>query len=91
MMRTYTKLRSRMSEYGWTCADLADEFGLSPQAISNRMSGRNPWNIDEIYKILNIFHIPHCEMYLYFGPGGRYVEPVKPQRMRIRFIREQAE
>lgn len=87
-MRTYGKLRARMREYGWTCADLAEVFGITPQAISNRMSGRHPWNIAEIYRILDIFNIPHCEMYLYFGPEGKYVEPVKPQRMRIKFTRE---
>lgn len=87
-MRTYTKLRARMREYGWTCADLAEVFGITPQAISNRMSGRHPWNIAEIYKILDLLMIPHHEMYLYFGPDGKFVEPVKMQRMRIKFTRE---
>lgn len=87
-MRTYTMLRNKMRERGWTCADLAEEFGISAQAISNRMSGRHPWNIAEIYKILDLLRIPHHEMYLYFGPDGKFVEPVKPQRMRIKFTRE---
>lgn len=87
-MRRYTKLRARMRERGWSGDDLGAHLGMSAQSFSHRMSGRKSWTLDEMYIIMDTLDIPHNEMYLYFGPGGQYVEPVKPQRMRIKFTRE---
>lgn len=88
MSRVFSRLRSRIRERGWTCAELAEELGMTAQSFSNRMSNRKSFDLAEMYKIMDILDIPYNEMYLYFSKGGRYVEPVKPQRMRIRFTKE---
>ena len=88
MSRLYSRLRSRIRERGWTCADIAEDLGITAQSFSNRMNNKTPFDLAEIYKIMDLLEIPYNEMHLYFSKGGMWVEPTKPQRMRIRFTRE---
>lgn len=68
MMR---KLKGKMSEHNIKQFELAEVLRLSSASISNRMSGRHPFNIYEIYKICDILQIPYEQIPVYFPPEGR--------------------
>lgn len=38
--------------------------------VSHRMSGKEPWALDECYQILDLLHIPYDQLHIYFPPGG---------------------
>ena len=50
----YGRLSSRLRELGLSQSDLAYALGLSPTAISLRMSGKIAWDIREMYRTLEV-------------------------------------
>ena len=50
----YGRLASRLRELGLSQSDLAYALGLSPTAISLRMSGKIAWDIREMYRTLEV-------------------------------------
>lgn len=50
----YGRLSSRLRELGLSQSDLAYALGLSPTAISLRMSGKIAWDIREMYRALEV-------------------------------------
>lgn len=67
----FRKLKGKLSEHSMKQFQLAEVLELSPASVSNRMSGRNPFNIDEIYKICDVLQIPYEQIPIYFPPEGR--------------------
>lgn len=81
-MRPYQKLRGRLKEYGIEQKYLAELLGVSVSYLSARYSGREPWQQDHMYKIMELINADYSELAELFPPEGRtiYVESKKEQR-----------
>lgn len=64
--RPYSKLRGRMTEYGYTQETLADKIGLSQPAFGLRLTYKASWRLSEIYQLMDILGIPITEVETYF-------------------------
>ena len=62
----YGKLSSRLRELGLTQNDLAYALNLSPGPVSQRMQGDVAWNIEEMYRTMELCRISPEEMHIYF-------------------------
>lgn len=62
----YTKLRAAITEHDLTLMQVAHELGLSNITVGNRLAGKQPWTLDEIYKLLSLLEIPVTDMHIYF-------------------------
>lgn len=62
----YRKLSSRLRELGLTQNDLAYALNLSPGPVSQRMQGDVAWNIEEMYRTMELCRISPEEMHIYF-------------------------
>lgn len=69
---SYRFLEGRLKELGICRSDLGYILNLSHTAISHRMTGRTAWNIDEMYKVLEICQARPEELHIYFPPKGTY-------------------
>jgi hypothetical protein len=70
-MPLYRKLRGAITERGVHIYDLAGHLGVEPMTVSQRMVGRTPWKLDEVYKVMDYLEIPKDQIYDYFPPEGR--------------------
>ena len=62
-MPRYGKLSARLRELGLTQNDLAYALNLS---VSQRMQGDVAWNIEEMYRTMELCRISPEEMHIYF-------------------------
>ena len=77
-MAAYSKLRGLLHERDITTEHLAKKLGLRTAAsISQRMSGRTPWRMDEMYTILDLCGISHDQLHIYFPKDGKSVQEPK--------------
>jgi transcriptional regulator with XRE-family HTH domain len=67
---TYRKLRALMLENGYDQTTLAKRTGMTRQQISDRMTGKVPWSIEEVYKVCGTLFIAANEIRKYFPPNG---------------------
>lgn len=65
-MPRYGKLSARLRELGRTQNDLAYALNLSPGPVSQRMQGDVAWNIEEMYRTMELCRISPEEMHIYF-------------------------
>ena len=65
-MPRYGKLSARLRELGLTQNDLAYALNLSPGPVSQRMHGDVAWNIEEMYRTMELCRISPEEMHIYF-------------------------
>ena len=70
MTGKFCRLRGKMRERNITQADMAAALGCSSVCISQRLCCVRSWQLDEIWKVMNILHINPDEMYLYFPADG---------------------
>lgn len=66
----YRYLAGRLRQLGLQQEDLGFALGLCSTAISHRMTGRTAWNIDEMYKVLEVVRAKPEELHIYFPPKG---------------------
>ena len=66
----YKYLEARLHQLGMTQSDLGDALGRCSTAISHRMTGRTAWNIEEMYKVLEICQAQPKELHIFFPPKG---------------------
>lgn len=71
MARPYARLRGAMVANDDTQESLARVLLMTKAAVSQRFNNRTPWKIDEMYMLMNRYHLPHSELNLYFPEGGR--------------------
>ena len=69
-MRRYELLRLAMRSRGMTGKDAGTVTGLSAASISARMTGQQPWSMEEAYKMLRALLLPPEDIYKYFPPDG---------------------
>lgn len=66
----YQRLRRRLREYDIDQRYLAELLKRSPGHISNCLTGKSDWQMQEVYTIIKLCQIPVGEIYKYFPPGG---------------------
>jgi len=66
----YRFLDGRLRQLGMNQSDLGYALKLSHTAISNRMIGKTPWDINEMYQVLEICRAQPEELHIYFPPKG---------------------
>ena len=66
MVFDFSELRGRIiSKYG-TCAAFAEALNLSRSQLSDRLTGKIDFQLDEIYEICDLLDIPATEIGRYF-------------------------
>ena len=71
MARLFGKLRGLMREFGDTQDDVARALLLSRISVSNRLRGTAEWRLDEMYALLDRYHVPHDRLHEVFPKDGR--------------------
>lgn len=71
MARPYAKLRGAMTANDDTQASLARILLMTPAAVSQRFNNYTPWKLDEMYTLMDRYHLPYSELNLYFPKNGR--------------------
>ena len=69
----YRYLSTRLNQLGIRQKDLARILDLTPASISHRFTGRVPWTIDEMYRILEICRAVPEDLHIYFPPKGSHL------------------
>lgn len=64
----YEHLTGRLQQMGIRQADLGNMLGLCSASVSHRFTGRTPWTIDEMYKVMDICQAPAEQLHIYFPP-----------------------
>lgn len=68
--RKFAKLKAAMYATEITQADIAREVGRSVNYISLRMTGREPFNVEEVKKIGTMLHLDRAQWLDYFLEGA---------------------
>lgn len=68
--RKYIKLKALMYERGVSQADLAPVVGHGLTYIVRRMTGKEPWNLDDVKAIGELLEIPRDHWLDYFIDEG---------------------
>lgn len=73
--KRYPLLRGKMEEKGVTGIYMARKLKMkSASGFSHRMTGRQPWRLDEAYDVMRILGIPPERIHEYFPDyGGKRV------------------
>lgn len=71
MARTYAKLRGAMAANDDTQEDIGRLLLMTKAAVSQRFGNHTPWKLDEMYMLMDRYHLPYSELNLYFPKGGR--------------------
>ena len=69
-MKPHAKLRGALVAANIDQKYLARKLLLSRKCVSQRMTGKYPWTMDEAYAIMDLLRIPYDQMALYFPPKG---------------------
>lgn len=71
MARPYAMLRGAMAANDDTQVDIGRLLLMTPAAVSQRMNNHTPWKLDEMYKLMERYHLPHSELNRYFPMDGK--------------------
>jgi len=66
----FARLRLRLKELGMDHGYLAKKLGMYPHTLSKRMTGKLPWQLSEMYTVLDTLLLPYDLMHEYFPKGG---------------------
>ena len=69
--RPFSELRSLLRRNDYTTEELSRYLGKSRPYVSQRLNGKHPWDLDDVYKILDWLYIPYKDLHIYFPKGGR--------------------
>lgn len=70
MPRLFAKLRGKMLEHGDTAKDIGNVMLVGTACVSMKLNARTPWHLDEMYALMDRYHIPYEQMAEYFPKGG---------------------
>ena len=65
----YTELRNRIKEVIGTSEKFAEQMGVTPTCISQKMNGKRKWTLDEIMKASSILKLDPTETLNLFTKG----------------------
>jgi len=68
---TFLKLRALLTENDMTLTELGYFIHRSYSRLSDCMRGAAEWRLDEMYAILDLFHVSHDKLHEYFPKGGK--------------------
>ena len=81
-MALYRKLRALMYEYGDTQEELAYYLDRSVATISLRLCGKSHWTVQEMYLLMDRYHIPDNQLHMIFPRSGKADADLPPVRTR---------
>jgi hypothetical protein len=85
MKKQFSKLRSKMLEYEIDQNELSEMLGRCIVYVSQRFTGKRPWDLTDMYKIMDEFKIPYEQMHEYFPKNGKtYVPEKKPEGLKLK-------
>ena len=64
--RVYDKLVRALRDAGYTCGDTAKVLLITAQTFSEKVHGKSPWTLDEIYRLLELMECSPAAMHIYF-------------------------
>jgi hypothetical protein len=70
MARPHAKLRGAMVAADMDEEYLARKLLRGRTYVSQRMMGKKPWAMDEVYAIMDLLRLPHDQLAAYFPPKG---------------------
>jgi hypothetical protein len=70
MGRPFKILRCIMHEHDYTQQMLGEELGLTQCSVSHRMNAHVPWSSDEMWHIMELFHVPAKRLHEVFPSHG---------------------
>lgn len=65
-LQPHALLRARMYQLGADGKFMAKKLGIAAPTFSQRMTGRTPWSVDEMYDVMHILKIPVEQMHEFF-------------------------
>lgn len=71
MARPYAMLRGVMVANDDTQESIGRLLLLTKAAVSHRFNNHTPWKLDEMYMLMDRYHLPYSELNLYFPKDGR--------------------
>lgn len=71
MAKPFKALRDEMHIAEIRSVDLARELLLSTGSISNRLMAKQPWTLDECYKVLEMLNKPPSDLPRLFPKNGQ--------------------
>lgn len=69
--RTYDKLVTALRDAGYTCGDTAKVLLITAQTFSEKVHGKSPWTLDEMYTMLGLMDCGPEAMAHYFPDRRR--------------------
>ena len=76
-MRPYWLLRGKMFEKDVKGYDIANLLGCGNGYVSERLTGKRSFTIEEAYKILDYLDLPAEDIFTYFPPNKGETKPVR--------------
>ena len=74
----YKLLRKRLRDYDIDQQYLEEILKRSPGYVSNCLTGKGDWQMQEVYTIIKLCQIPVEEIYKYFPPDGIDIKDCEP-------------
>lgn len=67
----FKKLKGEMFACDVDQKRLCKVLGKSKTYVTDRMTGRRPWSMEDAYAICDLLEIPYTDMLAYFPRGGK--------------------
>lgn len=69
--KTFKKLRLKCEEHDMTIEELGEQIGRSRSYMNQCFCVHSDWRLSDMYRILDLFDIPHDQLHEYFPKGGK--------------------
>lgn len=67
----FSALRKLLRANDYTTQELAELLGKSRFYVCQRLNGKYPWSMDDVYAILDEMSVPYQDATHYFPKGGK--------------------
>lgn len=67
----FRKLRGKMRELDVDQRYIADKLGVSAVCVSQKMTGKHQWKLDEMYALMDFMREPYDKLNEFFPKGGQ--------------------
>ena len=71
MAKPHKFLRDALGDRDMTETDLAEALGVNRSTISRKLMGKAAWTSDQMWRIMDMLHIPAKQFYLVFPNCGK--------------------
>ncbi len=71
MAKPFRVLRGYLTAAGIEQNYLADLMGVSLSYVSSRMTAKRPWDMQDVYFLMDTLHIPYEQMNIVFPKDGK--------------------